>query len=84
MATGTASWGDQLTANESAQLMRGGGTIPLPRPDVLVVGGGIRRGGYGRRSSPGGCVATSAGDIHPTGWIASGQPHDERRRHSRG
>ena len=41
MATGTAIWGDQLTANESAQLMRGGGTIPLPRPDVLVVGGGI-------------------------------------------
>ena len=41
MATGTAISGDQLTANESAQLMRGGGTIPLPRPDVLVVGGGI-------------------------------------------
>jgi NADPH-dependent 2,4-dienoyl-CoA reductase/sulfur reductase-like enzyme len=41
MATGTAIWGDQLTANESAQLIRGGGTIPLPRPDVLLVGGGI-------------------------------------------
>jgi glycine/D-amino acid oxidase-like deaminating enzyme len=41
MATGPAIWGDQLTANEPAQLMRGGRTIPLPRPDVLVVGGGI-------------------------------------------
>jgi glycine oxidase len=41
MATGTAVWHDQLTADESAQLGRGAGTIPQPRPDVLVVGGGI-------------------------------------------
>jgi NADPH-dependent 2,4-dienoyl-CoA reductase/sulfur reductase-like enzyme len=41
MATSTAIWGDQLTADESAQLERWSGTIPQARPDVLVVRGGI-------------------------------------------
>jgi glycine oxidase len=41
MATGAAIWRDQLTADESAQLVRGAGVIAQPRPDVLVVGGGI-------------------------------------------
>src|SRR5260370_29396988 len=41
MATGTAVWYDQLTADESAQLVRGAGVTAQPRPDVLVVGGGI-------------------------------------------
>ena len=41
MAAGTAVWRDQLTADESAQLGRGAGVITPPRPDVLVVGGGI-------------------------------------------
>jgi len=41
MAEGTAVWRDQLTADESAQLVRGAGVIAQPRPDVLVVGGGI-------------------------------------------
>jgi glycine oxidase len=37
----SAAWRDQLTAAERAELVRGAGTVPLPRPDVLVVGGGI-------------------------------------------
>jgi glycine/D-amino acid oxidase-like deaminating enzyme len=41
MAAGTAVWRDQLTVDESAQLVRGAGVIAQPRPDVLVVGGGI-------------------------------------------
>jgi glycine oxidase len=41
MATSTSVWYDQLTADESAQLGRGAGTIMQPRPDVLVIGGGI-------------------------------------------
>ncbi len=41
MATGAAVWYDQLTADESAQLARGAGVTAQPRPDVLVVGGGI-------------------------------------------
>jgi glycine/D-amino acid oxidase-like deaminating enzyme len=41
MAADTAIWRDQLTADESAQLVRGSGVIAHPRPDVLVVGGGI-------------------------------------------
>jgi glycine oxidase len=41
MAAETAVWRDQLTASESAQLGRGAGVIAQPRPDVLVVGGGI-------------------------------------------
>jgi glycine oxidase len=41
MTTGRAIWRDQLTAGERAALGRGAGVIPEPRPDVLVVGGGI-------------------------------------------
>jgi len=41
MPAGTAVWRDQLTAEESTQLVRGAGVIEQPRPDVLVVGGGI-------------------------------------------
>ncbi len=36
-----AIWRDQLTAAERATLGRSDGDIPDPRPDVLVVGGGI-------------------------------------------
>src|SRR6516164_848338 len=41
MVTETAIWRDQLTAQERAGLGRGAGVIPLGRPDILVVGGGI-------------------------------------------
>jgi glycine oxidase len=41
MPVGTAVWRDQLTVDESTQLVRGAGVIEQPRPDVLVVGGGI-------------------------------------------
>jgi glycine oxidase len=41
MTTGRAIWRDQLTAAERAALGRGAGVLPEPRPDVLVVGGGI-------------------------------------------
>src|SRR5712691_13053669 len=41
MVAGTAVWRDELTAEEFAQLVRGEGVIAQPRPDVLVVGGGI-------------------------------------------
>jgi glycine oxidase len=41
MAAETAVWRDQLTSSESAQLMREAGVIAQPRPDILVVGGGI-------------------------------------------
>jgi glycine oxidase len=41
MLAGTAVWRDQLTTQEHAELGRGAGLIPDPRPDVLVVGGGI-------------------------------------------
>ncbi len=41
MAAETAVWRDQLTSSESAELVRGAGVIAQPRPDVLVVGGGI-------------------------------------------
>ncbi len=41
MAAGTAVWGDQLSADESGQLVRGARVIAQPHPDVLVVGGGI-------------------------------------------
>jgi glycine oxidase len=37
----TAIWRDQLTSQERAELGRGAGVIPLARPDILVVGGGI-------------------------------------------
>ena len=41
MVTETAIWRDQLTSAERAGLGRGAGVIPLARPDILVVGGGI-------------------------------------------
>jgi glycine/D-amino acid oxidase-like deaminating enzyme len=41
MAVDTAIWLHQLTAEERAELARGGGKLPDPRPDVLIVGGGI-------------------------------------------
>lgn len=41
MTLGSAIWGDQLTSEERAVLGRGQGAISDPRPDVLVVGGGI-------------------------------------------
>jgi glycine/D-amino acid oxidase-like deaminating enzyme len=41
MVAGIAVWRDELTADEFAQLVRGAGVIAQPRPDVLVVGGGI-------------------------------------------
>lgn len=41
MAEETAIWRDQLTSEERAGLGRGAGVIPLTRPDILVVGGGI-------------------------------------------
>src|ERR1700684_658108 len=41
MTVGSAIWGDQLTTQERAELGRGPGAIPDPRPDLLVVGGGI-------------------------------------------
>ncbi len=37
----TAIWLDQLNAAERAELVRGAGAIPEPRPDLLIVGGGI-------------------------------------------
>jgi glycine/D-amino acid oxidase-like deaminating enzyme len=37
----SAFWRDQLTATERAQLVRNAGELPQPRPDVLVIGGGI-------------------------------------------
>jgi glycine/D-amino acid oxidase-like deaminating enzyme len=41
MTKSLAIWRDQLTDDERAVLGRGAGTVPNPRPDVLVVGGGI-------------------------------------------
>jgi glycine oxidase len=41
MVAETPIWRDRLTADERAQLGRGAGVISDPRPDVLVVGGGI-------------------------------------------
>jgi glycine oxidase len=41
MLAGTAVWRDQLTAQERAVLGRGMGVIAHPRPDVLIIGGGI-------------------------------------------
>src|SRR5260370_39892868 len=41
MVAETPIWRDRLTAEERAQLGRGAGTISLPNPDILVVGGGI-------------------------------------------
>src|SRR5580704_7668253 len=41
MVAETAIWRDQLTPAEHAELGRGAGVIPLTRPDILVVGGGI-------------------------------------------
>src|SRR5580693_3511798 len=41
MTVDGAIWRDQLTAAERQALGRGHGSIPDPRPDILVVGGGI-------------------------------------------
>jgi glycine oxidase len=41
MTVQNAIWRDQLTANERVTLGRGDGSIAQPRPDILVVGGGI-------------------------------------------
>ncbi len=41
MTVSNAIWRDQLTDTERATLGRGDGVIADPRPDVLVVGGGI-------------------------------------------
>jgi glycine oxidase len=41
MPAGTAVWRDQLSADESTQLVRGARVVEQPRPDVLVVGGGM-------------------------------------------
>jgi glycine oxidase len=41
MTVGTAIWRDQLTSAERAVLGSGAGAVADPRPDVLVVGGGI-------------------------------------------
>lgn len=41
MVAETAIWRDQLTREERAGLGRDAGVITQPRPDVLVVGGGI-------------------------------------------
>src|SRR6266487_4539664 len=41
MVAETPIWRDRLTAEERAQLGRGPGVITEPRPDILVVGGGI-------------------------------------------
>ena len=41
MTVSRAIWRDQLTDAERAVLGRGVGTVAEPRPDVLVVGGGI-------------------------------------------
>jgi glycine/D-amino acid oxidase-like deaminating enzyme len=41
MAIDAAVWRYQLTAAERAELARGAGELPDPRPDVLIVGGGI-------------------------------------------
>lgn len=41
MPVDSAVWRYQLTATERAALGRGEGSIPDPRPDILVVGGGI-------------------------------------------
>src|SRR5260370_42229915 len=39
-----AIWREQLTSDQRAVLGRGAGTIANPRPDVLVIGGGILGG----------------------------------------
>src|SRR5580693_336685 len=41
MTVDGAIWRDQLTTAERQALGRGHGSIPDPRPDILVVGGGI-------------------------------------------
>lgn len=50
MATGTVICGDQLTANESAQLMPGGGTIPVtPDGTMRITWSSYGEYGYGLR-----------------------------------
>ena len=41
MLVDTAIWPDQLTAAERGELVRSGGSVSQPHPDLLVVGGGI-------------------------------------------
>jgi glycine oxidase len=41
MTVQSAVWRDQLTPEERVMLGRGDGQLPITRPDVLVVGGGI-------------------------------------------
>src|SRR5262245_33087103 len=41
MVAELAVWRDELTAQELTELGRGPGVIAQPRPDVLVIGGGI-------------------------------------------
>lgn len=41
MTVQSAVWRDQLTPEERVALGRGDGMLPITRPDVLVVGGGI-------------------------------------------
>ncbi len=41
VGVGRTFWLDQLTDAERAALGRGAGAVPRPRPDVLIVGGGI-------------------------------------------
>lgn len=41
MLVDTAIWHDQLTAAERGELVRSGGSVSQPHPDLLVVGGGI-------------------------------------------
>jgi hypothetical protein len=53
MPEGTTVWRDQLTVDESTQLVRGAGVIAQPRPDVLVVGGGMVGGRHRRLLLPG-------------------------------
>ena len=58
MTVGSAIWRDQLTAAERAALGRGDGTIPVARPDVLIVGGGIL--GVATAAA---CVAAGIGSV---------------------
>jgi glycine oxidase len=69
MPAGTAVWRDQLTVDESTQLVRGAGVIAQPRPDVLVVGGGIL--GVATAAS---CYLAGAGSVLliETGTLGSG------------
>src|SRR5580698_5173214 len=58
MTVSSAIWRDQLTDTERATLGRGDGAIDDPRPDVLVVGGGIL--GVATAAA---CVAAGIGSV---------------------